>query len=130
LASGGAGGGGTPEAKADILTAAASFSKYNRQMVAIVLDKLMQYQIVDPNDMVGWTFLIWVVIGQLAELAGPMNLSAFEWDLLRGAIDKANGRVTIARRKVTGLKKDDDARAQVKASTDETMDVHLEGDER
>jgi len=95
-----AGGGGTPEAKADILTAAASFWKYNRQMVALVFDKLVQYQIVDPNDVAGWTFLNGVLIGQLAELAGPMNLSAFEWDLLRGALDKANGRVTIARRKV------------------------------
>jgi len=130
LSSGGvssAGGSGNPEAKADILTAAAAFWKYNRQMVAIVFDKLMQYQIVDPTDVVGWTFLNGVVIGQLAELAGPMNLSAFEWDLLRGAIDKANGRVTIARRKVTALRKDDDdARARVKASVDETMDVDPE----
>jgi nuclear cap-binding protein subunit 1 len=130
LASGGvssAGGSGNPEAKADILTAAAAFWKYNRQMVAIVFDKLMQYQIVDPTDVVGWTFLNGVVIGQLAELAGPMNLSAFEWDLLKGAIDKANGRVTIARRKVTVLRKDDDdARARVKASVDETMDVDPE----
>ena len=130
LASGGvssAGGSGNPEARADILTAAAAFWKYNRQMVAIVFDKLMQYQIVDPTDVVGWTFLNGVVIGQLAELAGPMNLSAFEWDLLKGAIDKANGRVTIARRKVTGLRKDDDdARARVKASVDETMDVDPE----
>ena len=82
LASGGvssAGGGGTPEAKANILAAAAaSFWKYNRQMVAIVFVKLMQYQIVDPNDVVGWTFLNGVVIGQLAELTGPINLSAFE----------------------------------------------------
>jgi nuclear cap-binding protein subunit 1 len=57
-------GGGTPEANADILTAAASFWKYNRQTVAIVFDKLMQYHIVDPNDVVGWTFLNRVVIGQ------------------------------------------------------------------
>ena len=122
-----AGGSGNSEAKADILTAAAAFWKYNRQMVAVVFDKLMQYQIVDPTDVVGWTFLNGVVIGQLAELAGPMNLSAFEWDLLRGAIDKANGRVTIARRKVTALRKDDDdARARVKASVDETMDVDPE----
>ncbi|KAF8803946.1 hypothetical protein BYT27DRAFT_6725890 [Phlegmacium glaucopus] len=130
LSSGGvssAGGSGNSEAKADILTAAAAFWKYNRQMVAIVFDKLMQYQIVDPTDVVGWTFLNGVVIGQLAELAGPMNLSAFEWDLLRGAIDKANGRVTIARRKVTALRKDDDdTRARVKASVDETMDVDPE----
>ncbi|KAF9558221.1 hypothetical protein CPC08DRAFT_743399 [Agrocybe pediades] len=127
LASGGTSstsGNGNPEAKADVLNAAASFWKLNRQMVAIVFDKLMQYQIVDPTDVVAWTFMNGVAVGQLTELAGPMNLSAFEWDLLRGALDKANGRVTTARRKVALLRKeDDDARARVKAKADETMEV-------
>ena len=129
LASGGTSSSGpaSPEAKADILTAAASFWKHNRQMVSIVFDKLMQYQIVDPTDVVAWTFLNGVTVGQLAELGKPMNLSAFEWDLLRGALDKANGRVTAARRKVATLKKeDDDARARVKARADETMEVDPE----
>lgn len=130
LTSGGitnSGGGVNHEAKADVLTAAASFWKYNRQMVAIVFDKLMQYQIVDPTDVVAWTFMNGVAVGQLAELGGPMNLSAFEWDLLRGALDKANGRVTIARRKVAALRKeDDDARARVKARADETMEIDAE----
>jgi nuclear cap-binding protein subunit 1 len=114
LASGGVvGGGGHPEAKADILTASAAFWKRNRQMVSIVFDKLMQYQIVDPNDVVGWTFVNGAIIGD----RGPLSLSAFEWDLLKGALDKANGRVMIARRKVTALRKEeDDTRARVKAS--------------
>ncbi|KDR74497.1 hypothetical protein GALMADRAFT_250474 [Galerina marginata CBS 339.88] len=133
LASGGTSGSsgtGNPEAKADVLTAAASFWKHNRQMVAIVFDKLMQYQIVDPTDVVAWTFLNGVAVGQLAELGGPMNLSAFEWDLLRGALDKANGRVTIARRKVATLRKeDDDARGRVKARADETMEVDADAKE-
>ena len=130
LTSGGisnAGGDVNPKAKADILTAAASFWKYNRQMVVIVFDKLMQYQIVDPTDVVAWTFMNGVAVGQLAELGGPMNLSAFEWDLLRGALDKANGRVTTARRKLAALRKeDDDARARVKARADEPMEVDAE----
>ncbi|KAF9004719.1 cap binding protein 80-PB [Cyathus striatus] len=126
LASGGSSTGGVSnsEAKADILSAAAAFWKHNRQMVSIVFDKLMQYQIVDPTDVVGWTFLNGAQIGQLTELAGPMNLSAFEWDLLKGALDKANGRVMIARRKVTALRKeDDDTRARAKAGAGESMEV-------
>jgi len=96
-------------------------------MVVIVFDKLMQYQIVDPTDVVAWTFMNGVAVGQLAELGGPMNLSAFEWDLLRGALDKANGRVTSAKRKLAALRKeDDDARARVKARADEPMDVDAE----
>ncbi|KAF8211620.1 MIF4G like-domain-containing protein [Mycena galopus ATCC 62051] len=120
IASGGAssaGGTGNAEAKADILTASAAFWKRNRHMVAIVFDKLMQYQIVDPTDVVGWTFINRAEIRELSESTGPLSLSAFEWDLLKGALDKANGRVMIARRKITTLRKeDDDTRARVKAS--------------
>ncbi|KAF8239499.1 hypothetical protein L208DRAFT_54676 [Tricholoma matsutake] len=119
------GASGNPEAKADILAAAAAFWKHNRQMVGIVFDKLMQYQIVDPTDVVAWTFVNGQGIGQPSELAGPLHLSAFEWDLMRGAVDKANGRVMTARRKVNVLRKeDDDKRARVKASaTDNSMEV-------
>lgn len=88
-------------------------------MVGIVFDKMMQYQIVDPTDVVGWTFLNGAGVGQLSVLTEPTSLSAFEWDLLKGALDKANGRVMIARRKVTALRKeDDDTRARAKASAD------------
>ncbi|KAG5721518.1 Nuclear cap-binding protein subunit 1 [Termitomyces sp. T112] len=108
------------EAKAGILTSAAIFWKNNPQMVGIVFDKLMQYQIVDPNDVVGWTFTSGSGLG----LGGQFSLSAFEWDLVRGALDKANGRVLIARRKVTALRKEeDDTRARVKAKANESMEV-------
>lgn len=126
IASGGAsstGGLGDTEAKNDILTAVASFWKHNRQMVGIVFDKLMQYQIVDPTDVIGWTFLNGSVVGQLREIEKPLNLSAFEWDLLKAALDKANGRVVIARRKIATLRKeDDDARAKAKASQEMEVD--------
>ncbi|GLB33280.1 putative MIF4G like protein [Lyophyllum shimeji] len=126
IASDGATGAGLNlEARAGILTAAASFWKNNRQMVGIVFDKLMQYQIVDPSDVVGWTFVNGSGIGQPRELVGPLSLNAFEWDLMRGALDKANGRVMIAKRKVAALRKEeDDTRAQAKARANEdTMEV-------
>ncbi|KAJ7727907.1 armadillo-type protein [Mycena metata] len=133
IASGGAsssGGSGNAEAKADILTASAAFWKHNRHMVAIVFDKLMQYQIVDPTDVVAWTFINRAEIRELSEATGPLSLSAFEWDLLKGALDKANGRVMIARRKVVALRKeDDDTRARDKASggaDGNAMDVDAE----
>lgn len=119
LASGGvssAGGHGNTEAKNDILTAAASFWRHNKQMVGIVFDKLMQYQIVDPTDVIGWTFLNGSAVGQLREIEKSLNLGTSEWDLLKAALDKANGRVVIARRKIAALRKeDDDARARAKA---------------
>ena len=49
-------GAGDADAKADILAAVAEFWRRNVQMVFIVFDKLMQYQIVDPSDVVAWAF--------------------------------------------------------------------------
>jgi nuclear cap-binding protein subunit 1 len=100
-------------------------------MVGIVFDKLMQYQIVDPTDVVGWTFVNGAGIGQLSAVLGPLSLSAFEWDLLKGALDKANGRVMIARRRVTALRKEDDeTRARVKASgsADDVTSMEVDAD--
>ncbi|KAL0058145.1 Nuclear cap-binding protein subunit 1 [Marasmius tenuissimus] len=111
IASGGvteAAGSGLPEAKTDILNAVSTFWKYDSLMVNIVFDKLMQYQIVDPADVVGWTF--GHVSDPQSDLRTPNTLTAFEWMLLKGALDKANGRVTSARRKLAALRKEDDER--------------------
>ena len=129
----GSGIGGNAEAKFDILTAAAAFWKHNRQMVNIVFDKLMQYQIVDPTDVVAWTFTNVSSSGHLSGV-GPLSLSAFEWDLLKGALDKANGRVMIAKRKVASVRKEEDetrAKAKARGGVDVSgmeVDVDTNGD--
>ncbi|KAG6889020.1 hypothetical protein C0992_006716 [Termitomyces sp. T32_za158] len=108
------------EAKAGVLTSVGVFWQHNPHMVGIVFDKLMQYQIVDPNDVVGWTFTHGVGLG----LGSSASLNTFEWGLVRGALDKANGRVLIARRKITALRKEeDDTRARAKARANESMEV-------
>lgn len=123
LASGGAStaqGSGNQQAKADILTASAVFWRSNPQMISIVFDKFMQYQIADPTDIVDWVFSS----GQDVlhpENRGTANLYATGWDLLRAALDKANGRLVLARRKLAALKKEDEEnRARVNARS---MDV-------
>ena len=115
LAAGGiSSNGGTPslEARMDILTASARFWKRNRQMVGIVFDKLMQYQIVDPTDVVSWAFGSGYGNGE-----GPLKVDHRQWDLLKAALDKANGRVMIARRRVIALRKEEDeTRARANAN--------------
>lgn len=103
--------------KADILTAVATFWKLNQQMIGIVFDKLMQYQIVDPVDVVDWVF----------NLTKDSSLGCSEWDLLRAALDKANGRVLIARRRVIAVRKEDEeTRAREKAGgTDMEVDTDM-----
>lgn len=105
--------GGSPsiEARMDILSASYSFWKRNRQMVNIVFDKMMQYQIVDPTDVVAWTFA-----AGLGNGAGSLKIDFAQWDLLKAALDKANGRVMIARKRVIALRKEeDDNRARANA---------------
>ena len=125
LAAGGiSSGGGAPslEARMDILTASAQFWKRNLQTVGIVFDKLMQYQIVDPTDVVSWAFGSGLGNGE-----GPLKVDCQQWDLLKAALDKANGRVMIAKRRVIALRKEEDenrARANANgASNGTSMEV-------
>ncbi|KAF9242931.1 MIF4G like-domain-containing protein [Melanogaster broomeanus] len=124
------GGGDATEAKRDILDIAANFWRRNQQMIGIVFDKLMQYQIVDPTDVVAWTFgnagMLEQGVGSVGAEAGRFCIGAFEWDLVKGALNKANGRVMIARRKVAALRKEQDdsiARAKASGGADANMEV-------
>ncbi|CAL1699455.1 unnamed protein product [Somion occarium] len=126
LAAGGISSGGSPsfEARKDILDAVIAFWKHSKHMVVIVYDKLMQYQIVDPTDVVAWTFLHG---RQFVATEDSSSFDAFQWSLLKGALDKANGRVVIARRRVAALRKEEDDRAaREKASDQATMEVDAE----
>lgn len=114
------------QARDDILTACAIFWMRNRQMVRIVFDKLMQYQIVDPTDIVAWTFAHGggaVGRDELGrDVQGRPRLGAAEWEVLKAALDKANGRVVVARKRVAALRKEqDETRAREQAGR--AMDV-------
>ncbi|THH27714.1 hypothetical protein EUX98_g6476 [Antrodiella citrinella] len=113
--------GSSYEARNDILSAVLAFWKHNKHMVVIVLDKLMQYQIVDPTDVITWAFLR---AGTDVGGTSYQSCNSFQWDLIKGALDKANGRVAIARRKLAVLRKeDDDNAARAKANDGATMDI-------
>lgn len=113
----------SPEAKADMLKAVADFWRRNKQMVFIVFDKLMQYQIVDPSDVISWAF-------SPSTVGSAAAIDTFRWEIIEGALDKANGRVTIAKKKVSVLRKEeDDSRARAKAIGGDVpgMEVDAEG---
>ncbi|TFK83265.1 cap binding protein 80-PB [Polyporus arcularius HHB13444] len=110
------------EARTDIMSAVATVWRRSRHMILIVFDKLMQYQIVDPTDLVAWTFAHCpaVTSGQ-----PKSTFNAFQWDLLKSALDKANGRVMVARRKVAALRREADDKA-ARAIAGESMEVDTE----
>jgi nuclear cap-binding protein subunit 1 len=98
------------EGKSDVLEAAGDFWRKSPQIIIIVFDKLMQYQIVDPSNVVTWAF---------APREGKVTgLATGDWELVKAALDKAIGRVAISKRKLAVLRKEeDDARARANART-------------
>ena len=91
-------------------------------MILIVFDKLMQYQIVDPTDVVAWTFAHCPAV---TSGRPKTTFSAFQWDLLKSALDKANGRVMVQRKKVAVLRREADDTAAI-AIAHEGMEVDPE----
>lgn len=111
------------EGKADVLEATGDFWRKSPQMVIIVFDKLMQYQIVDPSNVVTWSF-------GPREGKGKVNgLTTSDWELVKAALDKAIGRVAISKRKLVVLRKEeDDARARAKARTNGGAGMDVDSD--
>ncbi|KAG8851988.1 hypothetical protein FRB96_009004 [Tulasnella sp. 330] len=114
------------QAKAEVLDTAGRFWRRSSLMVGIVFDKLMQYQIVDPSDVVAWSFRV----GNATEGVADGGLTVQGWEMLKAALDKASGRVAVAKHKVHTVKKEEeDAKARLKASkgavVDDGMDVDV-----
>lgn len=123
LAAGGISTGGSPssEARNDILSAVLAFWQHNKHMVVIVFDKLMQYQIVDTPDVINWTFRH---AGTHINDSQYHSCTFFQWDLVKGALDKANGRVVVARRRLAAVRKEEDENAaRAMANHAATMDI-------
>ncbi|KIY69445.1 cap binding protein 80-PB [Cylindrobasidium torrendii FP15055 ss-10] len=97
-----------------VLTAVASFWQENSQMVVIVFDKLMQYQIVDTTEVIGWVFTDGAAGGGEEPLGRTKGtIGELGWSLVHAALSKANGRVNVARKRMAALRKeDDDTRAR------------------
>jgi nuclear cap-binding protein subunit 1 len=116
-----------------ILAETERFWRTNGQMVGIVFDKMMQYQIVDPSDVVAYAFSAPSGASASAAEVTPAegsqgtSINGDRWELLHAALDKANGRVVVARRKVAALRKEEEERrAKVKAK-EGAMEVDAEG---
>ena len=106
---------GTPDAKFEILEIVSGFWRRNGQFISIIFDKLMQYQIVDPADVVSWAFEgngLESGSGSGSRSGTGSGLNTFQWEVMKSAVDKANGRVYKAHaRVVQQTKADDDVRA-------------------
>ncbi|KAH9921501.1 cap binding protein 80-PB [Epithele typhae] len=112
------------EARTDIMSAVATVWRRSRHQVLIVFDKLMQYQIVEPSNVVVWSFAHCTAA---TDGVRKQTFNAFQWNVLRSALDKANGRVMVQRRKIAALRREaDDKAARAIAGENAAMEVDTE----
>jgi nuclear cap-binding protein subunit 1 len=92
--------------KRDLLMAVHDFWRYNGQMKVIVIDKYLQYGVVEASDVVSLLF------GELSkpaineESGHPVPTvwtNYYAWEVLRMVIDKSQGRIASIERRVADL---------------------------
>ncbi|GAA5895142.1 hypothetical protein JCM6882_008291 [Rhodosporidiobolus microsporus] len=115
----------TPSASArqHLLTVVAAFWRRNPQFHLIVLDKLLQYRLVDTRDVVVWVF------APESEQDGTRPKTwadADLWGMLQIVLRTVQGRVDAARGRAEGLRREAEAKAAETAKEGEAVDA--EGD--
>ncbi|KAK9767555.1 Nuclear cap-binding protein subunit 1 [Basidiobolus ranarum] len=87
----------TAEDKITAIEIVASCWKHNTQFLGILLDKLLNYRIVDPTSIIAWIF------GDLSKTADR----AYKLEILQNTLNKVISRVDLVQIKVDSAKKDD-----------------------
>lgn len=92
--------------KRDLLIAVHDFWRYNAQMKVIVIDKYLQYGVVEASDVVSLLFgeLSKPAVNEEKEHPIPtVWTSYYAWEVLRMVIDKSQGRISSIERRVADL---------------------------
>lgn len=100
-----------------LLRSVSRFWTENSQFSTIVFDKLLQYRIVDPIDVVGWVF--GGERGSVEEedsAAGRDWSSVTSWDILRMTLEKVQTRVINTTARLQVLRKREEDRVDAEAA--------------
>lgn len=93
-----------------LLRGAARFWSRAPQWLLIVSDKLLQYRIVEPADVVDFIF---------SHFSADGWADGNAWTLLRLTLNKVNGRVDQLHRRLEAIERDEEARAAAAANEDD-----------
>ena len=94
-------------ARQDLLTTVAAFWRRHPQFHLIVLDKLLQYRLVDTRDVTAWVF------APADEQPGARTKTWSDidlWQMLQVTLRTVQFRVDSARARLEGLRREDEAR--------------------
>ncbi|KAI9492847.1 armadillo-type protein [Zychaea mexicana] len=92
----------TPEARVHTVHVVATFWKHNSQFLGILLDKLLNYRVIDPSSVIIWAF-------EKQQLEHAER--AFVWEILQNTLNKVVTRV-----------------AQVKSKLESCQQMHTENE--
>ncbi|ORZ00493.1 armadillo-type protein [Syncephalastrum racemosum] len=80
-----------PETRTQTVSIVASFWRHNTQFLSIMVDKLLNYRVIDPTSVVTWAF----ESDQLAHVE-----RSYIWEILRNTLNKVVARVSQVRAKL------------------------------
>ncbi|KAE8677217.1 Nuclear cap-binding protein subunit 1 [Hibiscus syriacus] len=80
-----------------LIAEVSSYWKYNAQMTAIAIDRMMGYRLISNLAIVRWVFS--------PENVEQFHISDRPWEVLRNAVSKTYNRITDLRKEVSSLKK-------------------------
>ncbi|GAA6014699.1 hypothetical protein JCM10207_006907 [Rhodosporidiobolus poonsookiae] len=123
----------SPATRQHLLDVVASFWRRNPQFHLIVLDKLLQYRLIDTRDVVAWIFApTSEPDGEGETAAGKKTWSDLDlWAQLQLVLRTVQSRVDSAQGRVEGLKREAEARAAAQeegAARDGEAALDAEGD--
>ncbi|KAG1462785.1 hypothetical protein G6F56_005438 [Rhizopus delemar] len=84
----------TPEGRLHTVQILASFWKDNTQFMCILLDKLLNYRVIDPTSVISWIF---------EESQFGCAGRSFIWEILKNTLGKVNSRVAQVKTKLDSL---------------------------
>ncbi|KAK4700512.1 nuclear cap-binding protein subunit 1, partial [Phenoliferia sp. Uapishka_3] len=93
----------SPSTRLELLTTVSSFWSRNAQFRLIVLDKLLQYRLVDSADLIAWAF---------ADRPGKTWSDLDLWATLKSTFSTIEGRCVVAKKRAEKLKKEKDERRE------------------
>lgn len=95
----------TQAARVELLHTVANFWKRNSQFHLIVLDKLLQYRLVDPADVIAWIFS--TNAEGIKQSWSDMN----NFDLLKTTVGIVESKVDGCRGRLAGVTREQEAKA-------------------
>ncbi|KAG0190907.1 Component of the cap-binding complex (CBC) [Apophysomyces sp. BC1034] len=85
----------TPEGRLHTVQIVASFWKNNSQFLGILLDKLLNYRVIDPTSVITWTF-------ESEQLQNAAR--SYPWEILKNTLNKVVSRVVQVKMKLENFR--------------------------